>query len=37
MAVVAAAVFVAIIVLTALGYVVTPEHRERAFAGAEVP
>jgi hypothetical protein len=31
MAVVAGVVFAAIIVFTALGYVVTPEQRERAF------
>jgi hypothetical protein len=31
MAIVAGAVFIAIIVFTALGYVVTPEQRERAF------
>lgn len=34
MAVVALVVFVAIIVLTAIGYFVTPEHREHAFAPA---
>lgn len=34
MAIVAAIVFGAIIVLTAIGYFVTPEHRERGFAPA---
>jgi SHS family lactate transporter-like MFS transporter len=36
MAAVAFVVFIAIIVLTAIGYFVSPEHRERAFAPAAV-
>lgn len=37
MAVVAGVVFVAIIILTAIGYFVTPERRENQFAPAAVP